>query len=156
MNAIAEIVKPKTEPSAVRRFELADISQHDWLLPRLIKTYSHLTHQTAYGFLRNILYNSEFHFCYAPHAAGLAQIERVHTLAARPIIREKFVWVQDAKNPEHLAEAVAFYDEFITWAKHQGADTMIVEEASDVPHEMVRAKFDHRIFTREQKFVRIT
>lgn len=157
MNATAEVLKPQVELPAIRRFELADISQHGhWLLPRLVKAYPHLTMQTANGFLHNILYSPEFHFCYAPHAAGLVQVERVHSLAARPVVREKFVWVQDVKNPEHIAEAAAFYDDFIAWAKRQNADAMIVEEATDVPHEMVREKFKARIFTREQKFVRIT
>lgn len=144
------------ELPAVRRFELADISAHGrWLIPRLVKQYPHLTDRTAYGFLNSILYNSEFHFCYQPHAAGLAQIERVHALANRPIIREKFVWVEDATNKEHLAEAVEFYAEFQTWARHHGAEIMIVEESTDVPHELVRPMFEKRIFTREQKFVRL-
>lgn len=156
MSAVAEAIRPQELP-ATRRFELADITQHGgWLLPRLVKTYPHLTERTALGFLHNVLYNSEFHFCYAPHAAGLVQIERTHTLANRPIVREKFVWVQDIRDATHVAEALAFYDEFITWARHHGADTMIVEESSDVPHEQVREKFDKRIFVREQKFVRIT
>ena len=126
------------------------------MLPRLVKAYPHLTNQTALGFLHTILYNSEFHFCYTPHAAGLAQVERVHALTARPIVREKFVWVQDVKNPDHLAEAVCFYDDFHVWAKHHGADVIVVEEASDVPHEMIREKFEKRIFTRQQQFVRVT
>lgn len=155
MTAVAET--QKVEPTAVRRFELADISQHGgWLIPRLIRQYPHLTQRTAMGFLNNILYNAEFHFCYAPHAAGLAQLERAHTLNARAIVREKFVWVQDSKNPDHLAEAVAFYDDFIEWGRRCDAEAMIVEESSDVPHEMVRQKFDKRIFVREQKFVRLT
>jgi hypothetical protein len=155
MTAVAET--QKVEPTAVRRFELADISQHGgWLIPRLIRQYPHLNQRTAMGFLNNILYNAEFHFCYAPHAAGLAQLERAHTLNARAIVREKFVWVADSKNPDHLAEAVAFYDDFIEWGRRCDAEAMIVEEASDVPHEMVRQKFDKRIFVREQKFVRLT
>lgn len=154
MTAVAEALK--VEAPAVRRFELADISQHGgWLLPRLVKQYPHLTMQTANGFLHSILYSPEFHFCYGPHAAGLAQLERAHTLTARAIVREKFVWAQDPKNQEHLTEAAVFYDEFVAWAKRCNAEAMIVEEASDVPHEMIREKFDKRIFTREQKFVRL-
>lgn len=158
MNAPAEAAKPRVgvELPAVRRFELADISAHGrWLIPRLVKQYPHLTDRTAFGFLNNILYNSEFYFCYQPHAAGLAQVERVHALANRPIIREKFVWVEDVNNKDHLVEAVHFYGEFQTWTKHHGAEIMIVEEASDVPHEMIREKFDKRIFERSQKFVRL-
>jgi hypothetical protein len=154
MNAVVAILPP--DLPAVRRFELADITQHqNWLLPRLVKQYPHLTMRTASGFLHSILYSPEFHFCYGPHAAGLAQLERAHTLTARAIIREKFVWAQDPKDPQHLAEAAAFYDDFVAWGRRCDAEAMIVEEASDVPHEMVREKFDKRIFAREQKFVRL-
>jgi hypothetical protein len=158
MNDVAEITKPRVgvELPAVRRFELADLSQHGrWLVPRLIKAYPHLNEHTAASFLKNLLYNSEFHFCYQPHSAGLAQVERVHALTARPIIREKFVWVEDPKSQAQLEEAVCIYDDFHVWAKHHGADVIIVEEASDVPHEMIRAKFDKRVFTRQQQFVRV-
>ena len=141
---------------AVRRFELADIAQHaKWLLPRLIKAYPHLTDRTALGFLNSILYSTEYYFCYQPHAVGLVKIERSHSLAAFPLVREMFVWVEDAKNPAHLDEALAFYPEFQTWAKHHGAETMLVEENSDLPHDLVRACFEGRIFTREQKFVKV-
>lgn len=154
MNAAAE--KIAIELPAVRRFELADLTEHGgWLLPRLVKQYPHLTLQTAMGFLRNILYSPEYHFCYGPHAAGLVQIERAYGLSAKPIVREKFVWVQEPKNAAHLAEAVQFYEDFQTWAKHHGAEVMIVEEASDVPHDMIRERFSKRIFSREQQFVRI-
>lgn len=159
MNAVPEPVPARfgVELPAARRFELADISSHGrWLIPRLVRQYPHLTERTALGFLNSILYNSEFYFCYQPHAAGLVQVERVHALANRPIIREKFVWVQDASNEEHLAEAVQFYVEFQVWAKHHGAEIIIVEEASDVPHEMIREMFDgKRIFERSQKFVKL-
>jgi hypothetical protein len=158
MNAVAEVQKPRigVEMPAVRRFELGDLSQHGrWLLPRLVKVYPHLTEHTAAAFLKNILYNSEFHFCYQPHSAGLAQVERVHSLVSRPIVREKFVWVEDVKNPDYVTEALAIYDDFQVWARHHGADVLVIEEQSDVPHELIRDKYEKRIFTRQQHFVRI-
>jgi len=145
------------ELPAVRRFELADISQHaKWLLPRITRAYPHLTERTALGFLNSLLYNSDYYFCYQPHAVGLMQVERAHMLTPEPIVREKFVWVEDSKNDQHLDEAVAFYGEFSKWGERFGAKIMIVMENSDVPPEKLRAAFPGtRVFTREQKFLRI-
>ncbi len=145
------------ELPAVRRFELADISRHaKWLLPRFVKQYPHLTERTALGFLNSVLYSPEFFFCYQPNAVGLAQVERTHSLSAQALIREKFVWVQDPKDESQIDEALAFYTEFRRWGEQQGATIMIVEESSDVPHNKITDLFTGtRVFTREQKFVRL-
>ena len=153
------VQKPRfgVELPAVRRFELADIAQHSrWLLVRLVRAYPHLSDRTALGFLNNILYNSDYFFCYQPHAVGLMQVERAHMLTPEPIVREKFAWVEDPKNDAHVDEAVGFYSEFARWGERFGAKIMIVGENSDVPIEKLRAVFQgQRIFTREQKFVRL-
>jgi hypothetical protein len=153
------VQKPRfgIELPAVRRFELSDIAQHaKWLLPRLCRGYPHLNERTALGFLNNILYNQDYYFCYQPHAAGLMQVERAHMLTPEPIVREKFVWVEDAKDEAQIDEALAFYSEFAKWGERFGAKIMIVGENTDVPHEKLRTVFEgKRIFTREQKFVRI-
>jgi hypothetical protein len=155
MSETAQKLRFGIELPAVRRFELADITQHaKWLLPRLIKAYPHLNERTAIGFLNNVLYNSEFYFCYQPHAAGLMQVERGHMLTPDPIIREKFVWVEDPKNEAHIDEALAFYDEFRQWGERLGAKVMVLE-TSDVPHAKIREAFAQRIFTREQQFLRL-
>jgi hypothetical protein len=156
MNEPAQKLRFGVELPAVRRFELPDIAQHaKWLLPRLVRAYPHLNERTALGFLNNVLYNSEFYFCYQPHAVGLMQVERAHSLVAEPLLREKFVWVEDPKNEAHIDEAVAFYEEFRRWGERLGAKVMVIEEASDVPPDKIRAVFGQRIFTREQKFLRI-
>ena len=153
------VQKPRygVELPAVRRFELADIAQHArWLLPRIVRAYPHLNERTALGFLNNILYNSDYFICYQPHAVGLMQVERSHMLTPDAIVREKFVWVEDPKNEAHVDEAVAFYGEFARWGERFGAKIMIVCENSDVPVEKLRAVFPGtRLFTREQKFLRI-
>jgi hypothetical protein len=152
------VQKPRygVELPAVRRFELADIAQHArWLLPRIVRAYPHLTERTALGFLNSILYVSEYYFCYQPHAVGLMQVERAHMLTPDAIVREKFVWVEDPKNEAHVEEALAFYGEFARWGERFGAKIMIVAENSDVPIEKIRAAHGVRIFTREQKFMRI-
>ena len=153
------VQKPRygVELPAVRRFELADIAQHaKWLLPRIVRVYPHLTERTALGFLNNILYNSEYFFCYQPHAVGLMQVERSYMLTPDALVREKFVWVEDAKDENQIDEALAFYPEFAKWGERFGAKIMVVGENTDVPVEKLRTVFDgKRIFTREQKFVRL-
>ena len=152
------VKKPQygVELPAVRRFELADIAQHSkWLLPRLVKAYPHLNERTALGFLNSILYNSDYFFCYQPHAVGLMQVERSHMLTPDAIVREKFVWVEDPKDEAQIEEALAFYGEFIKWGERFGAKVMVVGENSDVSLDKLRAAHGARIFTREQKFVRL-
>lgn len=144
------------ELPAVRRFEMADIAQHaKWLIPRLVRVYPHLNDRTALGFLNNILYNSDYFFCYQPHAVGLMQVERAHMLTPEPLVREKFVWVEDPKDEQHIEEALAFYGEFSRWGERFGARIMVICENSDVPVEKLRALLGTRVFTREQKFLRI-
>lgn len=156
MNDTAQKSRFGIELPAVRRFELGDITRHaKWLLPRLIKQYPHLNERTAIGFLNNMLYNSEYYFCFQPNAAGLAQVERAHMLTPDAIVREKFVWCENPKDIEHIEQAAAFYIEFDKWGARFGARIMIVGEATDVPPEKIREVFGKRIFTREQSFVRL-
>ena len=159
MTMTEPVKKPQfgVELPAVRRFELADIARHaKWLIPRLVRGYPHLTERTALGFLNNVLYSSDYFFCYQPHAVGLMQVERAYMLTTEALVREKFVWVEDPKNEDHVDEALAFYGEFAKWGDRFGAKIMIVAENSDVPIEKLRTVFQGtRIFTREQKFVRI-
>jgi hypothetical protein len=153
------VQKPRygVELPAVRRFELGDIARHNkWLLPRLVRAYPHLTDRTALGFLNNMIYNQEYYFCYQPHAAGLMQVERGYMLTPEALVREKFVWVEDPKNEAHVEEALAFYGEFARWGERFGAKVMIVGENSDVPLDKLRTAFPGtRLFTREQKFVKL-
>ena len=153
------VQKPRygVELPAVRRFELADIAQHSkWLLTRIVRAYPHLNDRTALGFLNNMIYNADYFFCYQPHAVGLMQVERAHMLTPDALVREKFVWVEDPKNEAHVDEALAFYPEFARWGERFGAKIMLVGENSDVPIDKIRSVFDgKRIFTREQKFVRL-
>ena len=157
MALAAQVLEPTVSQKPYpRRFELPDLSQHgDWLLKRLLAKYKHLTEQQLAGWLRGIVYNNEFFFQYLPHAVALFQVERGHTLNPQPLIREHFVWALDSKNPEHVDEAAEFYASVLKWAKSQNAGIIIVEENSDVPSEIVKSKCGARVFTREQKFVRL-
>ena len=154
MAELAQVLPVDHAP--VRRFELPDLHKHaGWLVPRLLKTYTHLNERSVLGWLQNILYNNEYHFLYQDHAIGLAQSMSAHTLSGLPVIHERFVWCEDPKNAEQQRQASHFYSEFARWAKMQGANTMIVEENSDVPHEMVRDRLAKRVFERTQKFAKV-
>jgi len=41
------------------------------------------------------------------------------------------------------------------WGRRKSLSIMIVEENSDVPHEMVRERLDKRLFERKQVFAKI-
>lgn len=149
MNALVENI------AIVRRFEMPDLDRHaKWLLPRLGKAFPKLDERRAAGFLSSMVYNNEHMFLYQPHAVGLAQLVADTTLASGPMIYERFVWAEDPQNKDQIAAAANFYSHFARWGKHMSVEVMIVEELTDVPHEMVREKLG-RVFNRQQQFVRL-
>jgi hypothetical protein len=148
-------VPPIVVTGTIRRFELPDIDRHgSWMMRRLIMAYPHLTERTAIGWLRNILYQNEFLFLYQDHSVALAQAVRPDALTPRTSIWEKFVWAQDPKNAEHQAEAALFYDHFLKWAGHQDAELIVVEEQSDVPHDLIKAALG-KLLERRQIYARL-
>lgn len=138
-----------------RRFERPDIDRHAaWFIPRLLKTYPHLTDRSAYTWLLNILDSNEMMFLFQENGIALAQCIQ-YGLRAESIIEEQFVWVADPKNDVHIAEAAHFYPHFYEWAKRKGLSTVVVEENSDVPHEFVKEKLGRRLFERKVIFARV-
>ena len=77
-----------------------------------------------------------------------------HSLDAKPIVHERFVWVQNPEDKDQVKHAAAFYTEFLKWAKMLSAEVIIVEENTDVPHELVKERLG-RIFQRQQQFARV-
>ena len=141
--------------SDVRRFELPDMDRHAaWFFPRFCATYTHLNERQAIGFLRSILYVNEFMFLFQENGVALAQSINSHALDSDPVIRERFVWVRDKENKDQVEAAAAFYDHFAKWGQRQHISTMIVEEDSDVPHELVVKRLG-RVLIREQKFAKV-
>jgi len=142
------------EIPAIRRFELGDLSRHGgWLIPRLV-TALELPEQRLGGWLRGMVDTNEHLFLTQDHSVALAEMQRANGLADKPIVRERFVLVEDPENKDHVAEAAGFYDEFKRWAKNLGAEIIIVEELTNVPHETIKEKLG-RIFTRQQQFARV-
>ena len=146
---------PVREVSAIRRFEIPDLARHGgWLMGRLTKAYPHLTDREIQGWLRALIYNNECRFLYQENSVGMAQVVLNHTMTPRPVITERFVFAENKDDPAHVAQAANFYDEFARWAKNKSADTILVEELSDVPHELIKERLG-RLFTRQQTFARV-
>ena len=139
----------------IRRFDTADLSRHGaWIMPRMMKAFPHLNERGVATFLQNIVYNNEYLILYHEHGVALAQSMSAHSLDAKPVVYERFVWVENPENKEQLAHAAGFYTEFLKWAKSQSADVIIVEENTDVPHDLIKEKLG-RIFNRQQQFARV-
>ena len=139
----------------IRKFDTADLTtQAGWIIPRMIKSYPHLSERSVAGFLQTINYNNEYLFLYYTHGVALAQVMSAHSLDASPIVYERFVWVENPEDKDQVKAAAEFYVEFARWAKHLGALVLIVEENTDVSHALIKEKLG-RIFSRQQQFARI-
>lgn len=155
--AEAVLTKPEAPQPAipdVHRFQRPDLDRHGaWVMERLTKSYPHIQPRLIGGWLQGLIFNNEVLFLYQDNAVALARIERGHTLAPHPVVREHFVF---AREPAFIEEASHMYTEMAKWARSHGCDTMIVREGlSDVPDEMINARLKKRLFVQEQKFVKI-
>ena len=143
------------DASSLRRFQVPDLDRHRaWMIARLKTTYPHLNDANLVGWIRNVIYSPEYLFLYQDNSAALFQVLSSHTLRPDPLVQESFVFCEDKENPEHVEQAASFYTEVLKWAKHQGAKTIIVEELSDVPHDMIKEKLV-RLLNRQQIFCKV-
>ena len=150
--ALKLVEKPAPE---IRRFDTADLSKHGkWLVPRMIQHFPHMNERAVATFLQTILWNNEYLFLYSETGVALAQVMHAHTLDGKPIVYERFVWVEDPKNAEQIKQAAEFYTSIYRWAKSMSADVIIVEENTDCPHDLIKDKLG-RIFQRTQQFARL-
>lgn len=139
----------------IRRFSSADLSKHGaWVLPRMLQAFKHMSERSAASFLQTIEFNNEYLFLYHEHGVALAQVMSAHALDGSNVIYERFVWVKDKDDKEQLKHAANFYIELQKWAKSQSVEVIIVEENTDVPHDMIKEKLG-RIFSRAQQFARV-
>lgn len=152
--AALKLVEEMPAPT-IRRFNSADLSRHGkWILPRMLQTFKHFNERGAASFLMNIEFNNEYLMLYHEHGVALAQVMSAHALDAKPVVYERFVWVENKEDKEQVKHAANFYVEFQRWAKAQSVEVIIVEENTDVPHDMIKEKLG-RIFTRQQQFARV-
>ncbi len=146
---------PVRPAPAIRRFEIPDLARHGgWLMKRLIATYPYLSDRELQGWLRGLIYNPECLFLYQDNSVALAQVVLNYTLTPKPVIYERFVFAEDKANSAHVEQAAEFYAEFERWAKNKSVDTILVEELTDVPHDLIK-KHLGRLFTRQQTFARV-
>jgi hypothetical protein len=138
-----------TDP--IRRFTQGDLSLHgQWILRRILQANPQQTERSLIGWLRNLNFDNASLFLATDNGVALFQVTSVFTLAHKPIIIERFVFAMEG----HAVECAEFYVEAAKWAKSQSIEQIIVEELSDIPHEMIRDKLG-RLFTRQQIFARI-
>jgi hypothetical protein len=141
---------PTTEQPPARRFQIPDLERHGrWIVGRLLKAFPHKSERELMGWLRGLVYANECMFLYQEHSVALATVTRTHLLLP-PHVQEIFVFAQEG----YVEEAARFYADFERWARHQGIATVVVEELSDVPHEMIREKMG-RLLTRTINFARL-
>ncbi len=134
-----------------RRFGMADLNDMGpWLIDRLQKKFPHLHTRMLSGWLSGAMGSNEFLFLRTDNACGMAALIN-EPMSAAPVIREVFVLSRNGD----LNEASAFYPAFRRWAKQIGASDMVIEQFSDVPHEIVRDVVGSRVLVRETMFVRV-
>ena len=138
------------ELAFVRRFELADLSQHGpWLLKRFAQKLPEVHEQRVAGYLRGLLYDNEHMFLYQDNAVALAQLIHSPGIKTTKIVQERFVWVQDREDKAQLEMAADFYEHMKAWAKRQDAERIIVCEDTDVPKSLIEVRlgrlFDTKI-----------
>ena len=150
-NAVAVVGNPTAPEPVVRRFEIADLNKHGGLIIRRMRqARPTLGDPQVMSWLKGIIYSAEYLFLYQEHGCALAQTVKEETLENKPVVRERFVFAEEG----FQAEAASFYTEFAQWAKNQGVSTMIVEEMTDVPHDMIKDRLG-RLFERKQVFARL-
>lgn len=156
MAAIAEKIKPSSPTNAIlaniRRFSHADLSAHGgWIAKRMLKMLSNLNEQQVRGWVASLVNSNDHLFLFQEHSVALAQACYGETPGGGAVVRERFVFAEEG----HVDEAAQFYVEFARWAKSLGADVMLVEEMTDVPHDKIKEVLGGRLFTRQQVFVRV-
>lgn len=143
-----------TLPPAIfdpRRFGMADLNDMgSWLIDRLQKKFPHLYTRMLSGWLSGAMGSNEFLFLRTDNACGMAVMTN-NPMQEQPVVTEVFVLSRNGD----LAEAATFYPAFRRWAKQIGASDMVIEQFSDVPHEIVRDVVGSRVLVRETMFVRV-
>lgn len=150
-NAASVLGNAVAPPPVTRRFEIADLNKHGgWIIRRLQKARPSLSDPQIMQWLKSMIYSNEHLFLYQEHGCALAQTVREETLAGTPVVKERFVFAEEG----HADAAAEFYGQFLQWAKNQGVTTIVVEEMTDVPHDLIKEKLG-RLFERKQVFARL-
>lgn len=122
-----------------------------WLLPRLRETYPEYGDQEFLTWLRGCAMSDTFLFVQTDHAVALAQTQR-DALCRKPTAKEVFVLCDGHAGDED--EGSYLYTVMARWAREIGADEMWIEECTDVPREMIRARLG-KLYSRDTMFISI-
>ena len=148
-------IAPERDIPAIRRFQEPDLCEHGgWIMERMKKTYPQHNDRYLANWLRGLIEPSDNLFLYREHAVAFAQRVRTFQLNPIPIVWERFVWAEDPQNPEHVASAADFYNEFLQWAKSQEIDKIIVAESSDVPLDTIKERLG-RLYELRMTFAKV-
>ena len=140
----------------ITRFSLANLTDAGpWILERLLKAYPNQNDRSIIGWLNGVIYNNEFLCLYQPQTVCFAERTPRDRLGGKMVVRELFVWCEDAKDPAQMAAALEFYPHMVDWARSQGIDRVIVCERSDVPLEDVREKLGGKLHELKTLFARV-
>ena len=142
-------------PAPVRRFEMADLTQHGpWLMKRFVSKFPDTNERYMAGYLSRLLYDNEHLFLYQPHAVALAQLVLSPGIRPVKIVQERFVWVEDRNDKMQLEDAADFYSEMKLWGKRQSAERIFACEDTDVPKPLIVARLG-RLFDATVSHARI-
>lgn len=142
---------PPPPPAPIRRFGSADLSKHGgWILRRLTAAYPAKGEQNIAGWLRGTIDANDSLFLYMEHGVALFQLLSTDTLVGKPMVYERFVFAEEG----FTREAAALYSEAERWAKSMGVEQIIVEQMTDIDHELIKERLG-RLFTRQQVFARV-
>lgn len=141
----------ESEPAPVRRFGSADLARHGgWIIKRLTQAFPHQSERSLAGWLRGIVNDNSSLFLYQDDGVALFQSLCIYSLEHKPWVIERFVFAKEGR----IKEAAEFYVEAEKWAKGMGVEQLIVEQLTDIPHEVIKDKLG-RLYTRQQIFARL-
>lgn len=155
MGEAAEQIVDLPEPK-IRRYQTADIQKHAiWLFPRMARAFPHMSQQTQYTWLLNVLQNNN-DLLPLFHEKGIAFFQSVSTLILpNSHIEELFVWVEDATDPEQMRAGAAFYKHVYEWATTRGLQTVMIENNTDISRKAILEVTGRRVFEAKQAFMRV-
>ena len=139
------------EKPLVRRFGTADLDKHGgWIMRRMVQVFPNQTERGLAGWLRETVNSNSSLFLYQEHGVALFQVLSVHSLEAKPWVWERFVFAEEG----YVPEGAEFYHHAKVWCEAMGINTMIVEQMTDIPHDLIREKLG-RLYQRTQVFAKL-
>jgi hypothetical protein len=141
--------------SPVQRFTQSNLTSCGWFLHRLVKTYPNKNEIGWANYIRSMCGRNDCLFIAQPHGVALAEVVQTDNLVGKRVVYERFVWCEDRQNPDHVDAAADFYTEFVRWAVSLGIDEIVIDRASDVPVELIRATLRKKINVSEVRSVKV-